>query len=768
MLIASSKPTAAGNDSLAASTDWGSLLWRRKLSVILVLALAVGLGLIYYQRAEPVYQSSCQLLLIKNEANLPITGAIGQVNYEDTISTHMILVRSPLIVSKALDKMLQDGSGKRVSSLVSLRDEADPLGTIIYGLEAVRGGTRDAPDPNVIELNYRGVSSEDCVHILDAVIASYQDFLGETYQDYSKKTVDLITEAKDVLSRQLQEKETAYREFRESSPQLITGASGDKSNIPELRMAEIEKARSQQLLENTELRAQIDSITNALHKGGSLEALALLASSAENSHANQGPRTMLEQKLFDSMLEEQLLLQSYGSDHPDIIATRRKVKMLQEHLGKFSPENQAQPSDFVNVYVDSLKQELEAGVEELDSLNELFSEQEERARSLTRFQLRNETFRNDIERTQLVFENVINRLNEISLVDNDPSGVKAKVISPPGIGEQVEPNLPVILALALGLGMVIGIATAYGVEMADQRFRSPEDLRAQLELPIVGHIPLIRPRKSREPRSSPEWALDKRLCTVHQPESRASEAYRAIRTALYFGTRAGTGNRIVQITSPTPSDGKTTLSANLAVTAANSGKRVLLLEADFRRPRLGPMFAVDTTAGVSTVIAGDAELNDALHETPIEGLYVMPCGPRPHNPSELLTTSEFQDMLQTLRGQFDLIVVDTPPLLAVTDPAVVAPRVDAVLLVVSLGKNVRHVATRATDLLRNLDANVLGVVVNRFDKNGAYLAGGYRYGYGYEYHYRYGHNYKAAKRNATNGDKVAANSDSSPSGSGLS
>lgn len=734
-----------------AATDWLALLWRRKLIVVAVTGLTVLLGFLYDQRATPVYQSSAQVLLIKNETDLPIAGAGGQVSYEDALSTHMILIRSPLIVSRAVAR-------HRLGSLPSLKNVRNPETAIIDGLEAVRGGTRDAPDPNVIMLSYRGVNPRDCAVILDAVVQSYQEFLGDTYQNFSDQTVKLITRAKDELDRQLSQKETEYRRFRETSPHLLTNASGDKANIHELRMVQIEKARAEQLLKNSEVQARLEAIEAALKHGGSREALALLARRSSSPGGSQATRESMERQLIESLLEEQMLLEDFGDDHPDVVAIRRKIAMLREHGGGLPMEKDGQPLDFLAIYLDSLHQEIGVGQQRLAELDQLFAQEQRAARSVAAFQLADETYRAEIGRIQQLFDGVIKRLEEINLVPEN-GGVKTQVISPPGLGEQVEPNLTVITLLSMTFGLLLGASTAYVVERSDQRFRSPEDLREQLGLPIVGHIPMIKAGERKGADGSELEALDPSLCAFHQPDHAASEAYRAVRTSLYFSAR-GSGHRVVQITSPVPGDGKTTLSANLAISTADSGKRVLLIEADFRRPRLAGVFSLDEEHGVSSVIAHDTRLEQAIQQTAIPNLSVMPCGPRPSNPSELLTTPRFQQLLETVRNRFDLVLVDTPPLLAVTDPAVVAPRVDTVLLVVSMGRNVRRVALRATEVLDGVGANVLGVVVNRWNRGYGYGNDGYGYGYGYGYQYAYrngyGHHHHRGGRRRTSAAKDGA------------
>jgi capsular exopolysaccharide synthesis family protein len=206
--------------------------------------------------------------------------------------------------------------------------------------------------------------------------------------------------------------------------------------------------------------------------------------------------------------------------------------------------------------------------------------------------------------------------------------------------------------------------------------------------------------------------------------------------------------KVIQVTSPYPGDGKTTLAANLSVSMADSGKRILLLEADFRRPRIHKYFALSNTQGVSSVINGTAVISEVVQATVVKNLWAMPCGPKPHNPSDLLTSPQFKELLDTVREQYDFVIVDSPPILAVTDSSVVAPRVDAVLIIMRLTNHAREGGTRAVEVLNGLGARILGVVVNGIGRshgygyrNYAYRYGGNRYGYqyrGYSLGYRGG------------------------------
>jgi capsular exopolysaccharide synthesis family protein len=264
-------------------------------------------------------------------------------------------------------------------------------------------------------------------------------------------------------------------------------------------------------------------------------------------------------------------------------------------------------------------------------------------------------------------------------------------------------------------------------------------------LPIVGHIPLITPdRQMAETARTGAGRMDPVvLYAFERSRSKEAEAVRAIRTALYFSTK-GEGHKVIQVTSPTMGDGKSTLTANLAVSIAQSGKRVVVIDADFRRPRQHQLFGLSPAVGLASVISDGVELADAVHATIVPGLDVLPCGPVPPNPAELLTLARFEELLGHIRERYDYVLIDTPPLLAVTDPCVVAPRVDGVLLTLRLGKHVRPLAERARDLLGTLGVRIFGVVVNALDVRS-------QGGYGYD-HYGYAYGYGRYAYDADGGD----------------
>jgi len=729
-------------------TPWQIIL-QNKWIIALATVVGSGLGYLYYLKQVPIYESSAQVLVVKPQRSvLPVQGLDATLGYEDNLATHSLLIRSPLIVKRAIES-------HRLNALPSLAGARNTAKAIIGGLIVARadGGTGGDTSADVLQLKYHGTDPDECAKTLNAVIDSYQKYLGETARSVSKETLDLITEAKDNLLIQLRQKETEYRKFRQESPLLWNKHEG--TNIHQARLTQIEAARSEVLLNHTQTKAQLEAMEQALRRGGNREAVALMVDKyTQDSRRASADSQPLASQIIPLLVEEQMLLEDHGPDHPKVRALERRIQVTRSYfqggalVGGPRKNVVAAPASFLDVYLQSLREELLTADERLRQLDVLFENEREAAKAMATQQVKDETFRNDIARTQQLFDGVVKRLEEINLVqDND--GYKAQVISPASTGEQIAPDLSRIVTLASILGMFGGLALGYLRELADKSFRSPEELMGQLGVPIVGHIPFFDDKTNNGSRQKQNGdreisKLSPTLHAFHMPMSHQSEAYRTVRTALYFGM-GGQDHKVIQITSPNQSDGKSTLAANLAITIAQSGRKTLLIDADLRRPRIDKLFQLDRSVGMTSVIEGKTNLDSAIQHTEIKNLSCMTSGPIPKNPSELLTSSDFEQLLKQLKVQFDFLVLDTAPLLYVSDPSAVAPRVDGVVLAVRNAKKARHDASRAADILNSLSANMLGVVVVGVDNARRYGYGSYGYGssgygsYGYgSYGYRYG------------------------------
>jgi non-specific protein-tyrosine kinase len=273
--------------------------------------------------------------------------------------------------------------------------------------------------------------------------------------------------------------------------------------------------------------------------------------------------------------------------------------------------------------------------------------------------------------------------------------------------------------LGLGGGLVLGIALAFLRESLDDTITSKDDLdRTQPGLPVLGMIPAMSSRTGET----------KGLIPDTRPHSYAAEAYRSLRTSVQF-LALDQPVRMLQVTSPRTSEGKTTTVANLAVTLAAAGQRVIVADCDLRRPRQHDMFSLSNKVGFTSVLLGQAPMTDALQAVPNhEGLFLLASGERPPNPAELLASPRVKEMFGALARLADVVLVDTPPVLPVTDAVLVSGRVDATMIVVSAGLTSAKDLSRALEVLAQVDAPVTGAILNSVS-----VDAGYRYRYQYSY-----------------------------------
>jgi capsular exopolysaccharide synthesis family protein len=281
-----------------------------------------------------------------------------------------------------------------------------------------------------------------------------------------------------------------------------------------------------------------------------------------------------------------------------------------------------------------------------------------------------------------------------------------------------------ILALVVGLALGVGVALLR--ERLDDGLRGQDDLEERLQAPVLAVVPRVRAWRKRETT---------RLVTLESPKDSATEAFRALRTNLLFAASRD-GLKTLMVVSPSPGEGKTTVSSNLAVVLAQAGKNVILVSADLRKPRIHRFFDVSNEEGITQVLDGERRLSEVMKTTGVEHLTLVPSGPLPGSPGELLQSEPMKRLLLQLREAADFVIVDTAPVLVVADALGLVPLVDGVVFVADASQTHRGAVEEARDQLLQVNARIIGAALNNFDprKTAAY---GNRYGYSYRYAYKY-------------------------------
>jgi capsular exopolysaccharide synthesis family protein len=286
--------------------------------------------------------------------------------------------------------------------------------------------------------------------------------------------------------------------------------------------------------------------------------------------------------------------------------------------------------------------------------------------------------------------------------------------------------------LALFIGLAGGVGLAFFQEYLDSSIKNPDDVERHLQLATLGAVPMLRPGRGQQNKVS----ITPELIAVDQPKSVGAEALRTLRAALFLTTAAGPPRRIL-VTSARPEEGKTCVAVNLAITLAQMGKRVVLIDADLRRPRLHRIFGLEIAPGLTNFLTGHADLPSIIHGVlpdKVPTLDLITSGPVPPNPVELIDSREMKGVLDELGRTYDFVIADAPPSLGFADVPLLSREMGGILLVVKCGATPRKLVKQAADYLIRLRAKVLGVILNQVDEKGH----GYYYSY-YSYYGYYGH-----------------------------
>ncbi len=716
---------ALDGPSASSSNGFFTVIWRRKALVFFGLAVGLVAGLLFFLQKPPIYKSSAKLVVWKKKAESVIT-PMGRdtTGVEDYVATQEQLLQSSVILKKAATRLANENS-LRVSPPNNdiLNFIAPPALNVMRNKDQNTGA-----NSNVLNISFAGPSPEDCSKVVDAVIDGYRDWLKNAVETDTEGNAALITKGIDQTKAELESIQEKLKEvrarMRTASP-LSPLALSSRINDYQRTVQKLESER-------IEIDSRLQLINKAIADNKSpedIKELYRITDLRPQTLPVANPQTAREIILnYRIQLDEMLI--KFGEAHPEVIALRMKIEKINEYLASINAGNEKPRAaiDSVHLFVDGMKQQLEANKANNDVIQHKLDDDNASYQALDLLQETEMYQKEAYTRATQTLHDYTERKHKIDLMRDAPP-YSAEVITPSTTGAKVSPVLTVTLAVAASLGLVLGGLLAYLAEVSDKSFRTLEEVKTRLGVALIGQVPPLPPH---EPSVIDQHPLDPMLVVHHSPKSVEAEAYRGVRTSLYFSTR-GKGHQVIQVTSPDQGDGKSTLIANLAVAIAQSGRSVILIDADFRRPRVHKIFGLGKAeVGLASVITGEAELEAAIYSCEVPGLSVLPCGPRPANPADLLTSALFGEILEEIKKDYDFVLIDTPPMLRCSDPSVVAPRVDGVILTIRLSKNSRPPAEQAKERLNILGANLLGVVVNGVDSLNRY---GYGYGYGYAYAY---------------------------------
>jgi exopolysaccharide transport family protein len=694
-------------------------------AVIVGIFMAVAVASL---RQTPVYDAVGRIAINKADSNLITFKDSGPVmDYYDPsdLDTEVRILQSDLMALQVirqlnLDKRPEFGghSDQKQPNLV-----ADPLQTDSNRTSALLGGFRGnlhvtlIPNTRIIEIHFTSTDPQLAASAVNTLAATYVE------QNYKTK-YESTMQASDWLSKQLvelqmnvetsQEKLVRYQKEHE-----ILGTD-EKQNIITEKLDELNKEMT--MAESDRMQKEV-----VYRQTQSNDPVAVSAAIVSD------PAGMLLGRLRDQQASLRIqiadLSTQFGPSYPKLTQLNNQLKEIDRQIQLETDKA-----------VDHLKGQYLAALQRENMLRDSFEKQKQEANKLNESAIEYSILKRDVDSNRTLYDGLLEKLKEAGLTAGLRSNNfriidAARVPTSPS-----EPNIPRNLTFALVLGVISGVGLAFLLENMDNTIRTPEQAQAISGLPSLGMIPLGS-------KSANRGATAKRLAltaskevveTVTQvrPQSQMAESYRALRTSLLL-SNLGAPPKVVMVTSARPQEGKTTTSINTAIVLAQKGVRVLLVDADLRRPSVHNILGMGPSSGLSNVLTGSATVQQTITASPIlPNLFIMPAGTPPPNPAELLASVNMRDLIAELRELYDHIVIDTPPTLSVTDAVVLSPRADATILVIRSGQTTKQALRRARDILMQVNAHVAGVLLNAVDLTSP------DYYYYYEYQGKYSHYYQ--------------------------
>ncbi len=583
------------------------------------------------------------------------------------------------------------------------------------------------PDTRIIEIHYRSPDNELAARVVNTLMSTYVE------QNF-KTRFESTMQASDWLSRQLvdlqmkvetsQEKLVQYQKEHE-----ILGID-EKQNIITSKLDELNR----ELTAAESDRMEKESLYH-LVQSEDLDTVAAAATNASGDRGSVAGGSSLLERLreqdADLKIQTAQLSTQFGPSYPKVAELTSQAK-----------EVEAQIQIELKKALGRVRGEYMAALQRENLLSGAMDKQKQQANQLNESAIEYSLLKRDLESNRTLYEGLLEKLKEAGVTaglrsNNFRTVDVARVPTTPA-----EPNVPRNLAFALALGLTTGVGLAFLLEAVDNTVRTPEQAQVISALPSLGMIPLGSKSstevsgKQRLSVTSSKEAVE--LITQSRPQSQMAESYRALRTSLLL-TSLGAPPKVILITSALPQEGKTTTSLNCGIVLAQKGSRVLLMDADLRRPSIHKALGMGPRTGLSNVLTGGATVQQAtVRSTVLPTLFVLPAGTPPPNPAELLASANMGDILAQLREQYDHIVIDTPPALSVTDAVIMSTRADAVVLVIRSGQTTKQALRRARDILARVNAKVAGVLLNAADLTSP------DYYYYYEYQGKYGNRYYQA------------------------
>lgn len=704
-------------DSSVDIQQYWLIFKRRWLVASIVFASVFGATALVTYLTKPVYESEGKLVFTKKSGASSLSGLSQQMgelgaltNLSNPVDTESEIIRSyPIVIKTITTLKLTDDQGKQLSLEVFLKK---------LKLKTVRG-------TDVMQLSYKSTNPQEAANVVNSLMKYYLESNVRTNRREA-------TSAREFLSKQLPEVESRVtkaemnlRRFKENNRVVALDVEA-KTGLESLGRLNEAITQSQGQLAAALTRSVALQNEMKLDRQQAVDLSTLSQSRGVQQVLTEYQKTQSELAVARTL---------YTDDNPKVVDLVMKEaslkKLLEERVGQtvgnfesLSQQNLQIGELKQTLTQDLVKSEVErlALTKQVEELQRVFIFNRRRLDSLPRLEQQQLQLQRQLTVAQITYQEFLKQYQLVQVLENQNVG-NSRVISEALVPElPVSPKIPLNLALGGFLGVLLGAGTALLLESMNQSLKNIEEANRLLGFPLLGTIPQHGEKNPKNPQEGRQ-----ELPLLDDPYSPVSTSFEMLQTNLGF-TVSDKELRVILVTSATPGEGKSFVAANLALAGAHVGKRVLLVDADMRRPRQHRVWEIHNLLGLSNILAGQTQLKNAVQEvSPL--VKMLPAGKIPPNPVTLLDSQCMADLVEEASKDYDFVIIDTPPLTAVTDPLIVGKYVDGLLLVVRPGKVEYSAVNAAKSLLTQAKLPILGMVVNGIVKESGY--GGYYYSSGY-------------------------------------
>ncbi|MFZ2631253.1 MAG: polysaccharide biosynthesis tyrosine autokinase [Desulfosalsimonadaceae bacterium] len=711
------------------------VMLRRKNIILLVFLVSLPFIFITAFSGTPVYQATTKLLIQKNYDPSLISPFRGNAYDPYFLSTQTQLIKSTRVAMKVVETLHLDETYSRyfqekqtdstntwgiaswfkklytvVMKMVGIgKDNSAPVQTVkqdkaekeekfLSLAKLVRNGitVQNKPEAGeIVNVSFSSTNPVFAADIVNTVVSAYKQFLMAMKLESTSQTIEWMKANSDTERAKLESSERALREYKKKHDIYTID---DQEAIFPGKISQISTNLTEAQAEVNEL----ESLYREINRISPEQALNLPVI-AENETIKE-----LRQQILAKEQEIIGLSKSIGQKHPKMVRADKDLNSMKTKL-----------NNEIKDVIQSVKNRYEVAKQKAKSIQALLDNTKQNAALMSDKLIQYEILNRDVEVHRLLYDRLLSRIKEYNVTEKEQD-VDVWIVENADI-----PAAPItkgpfrILLIGIFISLAAGIGLGFFLDYMDNTVKTSEDAEARLGIPVLGMVPLMKDNKDKIED-----------IVLQHPASAISESYKAIRTSVLLSLPDG-APKVILVSSMNQNAGKTATSVNLAISLAQSEKKVLLVDADMRRARIHKIFSMDNTIGLSTYLAGQSEIV-TLTNKDLHYLDIFPAGPVPPNPSELLSSARLNEFIITKKDHYDFIIIDSPPMLNVSDAHLISKIAEQTLLIIRSGVSTYDSVAKAHKMLMDIHSSVLGLIINAVDlKKENYYYSRYYGSYGY-------------------------------------